>query len=234
MAVSKRTRYEVLRRDNHTCRYCHATDSPLTVDHVTPVALGGTDDPTNLVACCRDCNAGKSSTSPDAALVADVRQDALRHAELTRQAYDVLVQRMGERDDYVDQWVECWSHPTAPKDWRNTISRWFEMGVPIEIVQDAAQIACTRTSVRDDGRFQYMCGIVWGQVRMVDELAEAYRYIAGKFMSDQDASDQRVASYERGYEVGADCERSIAARFDPLSRVVDRIDYQAFQWGVPA
>jgi 5-methylcytosine-specific restriction endonuclease McrA len=39
MAVSKRTRYEVLRRDNHACRYCGgiAPDVILTVDHVTPV-----------------------------------------------------------------------------------------------------------------------------------------------------------------------------------------------------
>jgi len=26
MAVSKRTRFEVLRRDNHTCRYCRSTE----------------------------------------------------------------------------------------------------------------------------------------------------------------------------------------------------------------
>lgn len=54
MAVSKRTRYEVLRRDNHTCRYCggSAPDVRLTVDHVLPVTLGGSDDPSNLVAAC--------------------------------------------------------------------------------------------------------------------------------------------------------------------------------------
>ncbi|WP_075737496.1 HNH endonuclease [Streptomyces acidiscabies] len=64
MAVSKRLRYEILRRDNHTCRYCGASapDVPLRVDHVTPVALGGTDTPDNLVAACEPCNSGKSST----------------------------------------------------------------------------------------------------------------------------------------------------------------------------
>lgn len=34
MAVSKRTRFEVFRRDDYTCRYCRATDNPLTIDHV--------------------------------------------------------------------------------------------------------------------------------------------------------------------------------------------------------
>lgn len=40
MAVSKRTRFEVLRRDDFTCRYCRSKDSELHVDHVTPVSLG--------------------------------------------------------------------------------------------------------------------------------------------------------------------------------------------------
>ena len=78
MAVSKRTRFEVLRRDDFTCRYCRSKDHELTVDHVVPVALGGTDKPDNLVAACRDCNAGKSSTPPDTALVSDVEADAVR------------------------------------------------------------------------------------------------------------------------------------------------------------
>jgi hypothetical protein len=82
MAVSKRLRFEILRRDNHQCRYCGATapDATLTVDHVIPEALGGSDDPANLVAACAECNAGKSATPPDAALVADVAADAERWA----------------------------------------------------------------------------------------------------------------------------------------------------------
>lgn len=71
MAVSKRTRFEVLRRDNYTCRYCRSTDNALTVDHVTPLTLGGTDELTNLVAACRDCNSGKSSTVLEAEKVAE-------------------------------------------------------------------------------------------------------------------------------------------------------------------
>lgn len=88
MAVSKRLRFEVLRRDNHQCRYCGATapDATLTVDHVVPEALGGSDDPSNLVAACAECNAGKSATPPDAALVADVAADAERWADAIKHA----------------------------------------------------------------------------------------------------------------------------------------------------
>jgi hypothetical protein len=62
VAISKRLRFEVLRRDGFRCVYCHRSDVILTVDHVTPKALGGTDDPSNLVTCCDDCNTGKSSS----------------------------------------------------------------------------------------------------------------------------------------------------------------------------
>lgn len=77
MAVSKRLRYEILRRDKFACRYCgaKAPDAPLRVDHVTPVALGGTDDPTNLVTSCEPCNAGKTSTIEG--FVEDVQSDTV-------------------------------------------------------------------------------------------------------------------------------------------------------------
>lgn len=82
MAVSKRLRYEILRRDNHACRYCGATapQVKLNVDHVIPQALGGSDKPTNLVTSCADCNAGKTSSMPGAMVVADVDQETFRRA----------------------------------------------------------------------------------------------------------------------------------------------------------
>lgn len=97
MSVSKRLRFEIFRRDNHACRYCGATasDTKLTIDHVTPTALGGTDGPGNLVTACTDCNSGKSATLPNPQLVADVQQDALRW-DLARKAaageHDLFVQ----------------------------------------------------------------------------------------------------------------------------------------------
>lgn len=87
MAVSKRLRYEILRRDNHACRYCGAAapDVKLNVDHVIPQALGGSDAPTNLLTACADCNAGKTSSMPQALTVADVDQNTFRQAAHLKQ-----------------------------------------------------------------------------------------------------------------------------------------------------
>ncbi|OZC59242.1 hypothetical protein CH276_22605 [Rhodococcus sp. 06-470-2] len=77
MAVSKRLRYEILQRDGYTCRYCGAkadNETRLVVDHVLPKALGGKDEPDNLITACEPCNVGKSSTTPGLDLVADVAE----------------------------------------------------------------------------------------------------------------------------------------------------------------
>lgn len=54
-------RRQVLDRDNWQCVYCHKTldGTDATVDHIKAKARGGTDDLSNLVACCRSCNASK-------------------------------------------------------------------------------------------------------------------------------------------------------------------------------
>lgn len=43
MPISKRTRFEVLRRDDFSCVYCGVRPSraDLHVDHIMPISLGG-------------------------------------------------------------------------------------------------------------------------------------------------------------------------------------------------
>lgn len=62
MGISKRLRFEIFKRDRFTCQYCGRTAPEVTlhVDHVTPRARGGSDDPSNLRTSCSDCNIAKS------------------------------------------------------------------------------------------------------------------------------------------------------------------------------
>lgn len=61
--IPKRLRFEILKRDRFTCRYCGARPgrTQLHVDHVKPRAEGGTNDPSNLVTACETCNSGKGA-----------------------------------------------------------------------------------------------------------------------------------------------------------------------------
>ena len=58
MALSKKIRFEVLKRDKFQCQYCgdSTPDAVLHVDHIDPVANGGTDEMVNLVTSCQPCN----------------------------------------------------------------------------------------------------------------------------------------------------------------------------------
>jgi 5-methylcytosine-specific restriction endonuclease McrA len=60
-AMTKKMRYEILKRDNYTCQLCgrKAPEVILEVDHKQPVALGGKTVPDNLWTLCRDCNRGR-------------------------------------------------------------------------------------------------------------------------------------------------------------------------------
>lgn len=89
MAISKRLRFEILRRDNFACRYCHRDKVIITVDHVIPRTLGGTDHPSNLVASCDDCNAGKTSALPGGRTVNDVHRDLMHWAIALRGDWQV-------------------------------------------------------------------------------------------------------------------------------------------------
>ncbi|MFH2043350.1 MAG: HNH endonuclease signature motif containing protein [Acidobacteriota bacterium] len=60
--ISKELRVQVLVRDKYRCKMCGRSkdEVSLHVDHIIPVAKGGTDEIDNLAALCSDCNIGKS------------------------------------------------------------------------------------------------------------------------------------------------------------------------------
>ncbi len=182
MAVSKRTRYEVLRRDAYTCRYCRSVDNPITVDHVVPVALGGSDDPSNLVAACRDCNAGKSSSTPDETTVADVSDDAVRWAAAMRQAARERAKARRPALAYVEKFDAAWvkwtwgrdSHELPrPADWRQSVEAFHTAGLPVDELLEAITIATSNQRVATDACWRYMCGVAWKKLTALQEDAAA-------------------------------------------------------------
>jgi hypothetical protein len=59
--LRRSTRFAIYHRDGFACVYCRASieSATLTVDHVLPCELGGTNDATNLVTACLSCNSAK-------------------------------------------------------------------------------------------------------------------------------------------------------------------------------
>lgn len=183
MAISKRTRFEILRRDGYRCKYCGleaADGTGLTIDHVTPTALGGGDDPSNLVAACRDCNAGKTSTSPDGPLVEDVQADALRwRGAMYLAAADMAVEievATRYRDAFEAAWLN-WVYGyreltyDLPSTWSGTVDNWRLAGMPLEILVDSIRIAMNNQRVAPDAKFVYLCGITKNRLEKIHQGA---------------------------------------------------------------
>lgn len=182
MAISKRLRFEILRRDNHACRYCGATapDVKLTVDHVVPVALGGTDEPSNLATACESCNSGKSATPADAAIVDDVKAETLRWSrameEAAKASRATLQLRIKRRKIFHDAVWGDWTYEykgehctfDLPSDWENTVDRFWEAGIDYHDWIEAVRISMTSRS-RDP--FRYMCGVLWRWISERQEIA---------------------------------------------------------------
>lgn len=183
MAVSKRLRFEILRRDGHQCRYCGrlATDGQLTVDHVVPVSLGGSDAPSNLVAACRDCNAGKAASNPDVEVVAQVADDALRWAAaIAEAAREMLGREAGRgatREAFRARWVSAMGGTPLPPDWTASVDQFVASGLPAELLLDCIDVAARAGQVHPENRFRYVCGVAWTRIR---ELQTQARRIVGQ------------------------------------------------------
>lgn len=64
--ITNSVRFKVFRRDGYRCQICGRTQADgvkLVVDHIIPVAKGGTSDMDNLQTLCFECNSGKSAHS---------------------------------------------------------------------------------------------------------------------------------------------------------------------------
>lgn len=181
MAVSKRLRFEILRRDNHTCRYCgrSAPEVKLTIDHVVPETLGGTDDPSNLVAACGDCNSGKSSVPADAPLVGDVEADALRWATAMQHVAAIRVQQVEDRRAIVDRFRSLWDDwtygpakkPIPLPDGYDAVLRFVDAGLSEPEIQELLTVAMRASHIRPADTWRYFCGCCWRRIRENADMA---------------------------------------------------------------
>jgi hypothetical protein len=97
--LSKKIRFEVFKRDSFKCQYCgrSAPDVILNVDHIVPVAEGGTNDIMNLLTSCFDCNNGK-------------RARQLSDNTIIQKQYNEL-EKLNERREQLEMMIE----------WRETL-----------------------------------------------------------------------------------------------------------------
>ena len=181
MAVGKRLRFEVFKRDGFQCQYCGRTP-PLVVlncDHIEPVSGGGGDDEINLITSCYDCNSGKSDvplgqvTRPIAAQMAEARE----RKEQVEAYGELLMELRHAEDSSIDGLGTYWNNQTHSADEQNlyvfgqtrqSSVRTFLKKIPYAVVLDSIDVAMSRwpcTWKNDERTWRYFCGICWHRIR---------------------------------------------------------------------
>lgn len=97
-AITKKTRFEIFKRDRFTCQYCGrmAPDVVLEVDHIVPIAEGGGNENTNLITSCMECNRGKGKRKLSDDAVIKAQQTQLVELAEKREQYEMIAQWKAE------------------------------------------------------------------------------------------------------------------------------------------
>jgi hypothetical protein len=184
VALSKRIRFEVFKRDRFCCQYCgrHPPDVVLEVDHIVPVCDGGDSSEGNLLAACFDCNRGKAGTSltiipkdwaQQAAEITEKEEQLAGYREVFRQQQDRIEADMWEIAEILQPGS---SRDGMRRDWLSQIKRFNERLGLAEVI-DAAEIAYSKQSFqlqeeylsKKHARFRYFCGICWRKIKAREE-----------------------------------------------------------------
>lgn len=170
--ISKKTRFDVFKRDGFKRAYCGATPTEtivLEVDHIHPVAEGGTNDIDNLVTACWDCNRGKG-----AGLLSSVPQSLEEKAALTlereaqiRAYYDILEAKKQRKDEELWSIADVYMQRYADEDILRTrlaSIRTFLERLDYYEVLEAMEIATNKMYSKGPA-FKYFCGICWRKIK---------------------------------------------------------------------
>ncbi len=183
LAVSKRVRFEVFKRDQFTCQYCggHPPAAVLHVDHIVAVAQGGGNDIDNLTTACSGCNPGKGAVSLTAIPESlKAKAQVIREQELQIKGYALAMRERRERLEedawrIIDVWDVAARDTGFRRDWFQSI-RLFVDRLGVEEVFDAMNIAAIKFPSRDNYGFRYFCGICWAKIRMMEGAREIAKH----------------------------------------------------------
>lgn len=103
--ISKKTRFEVFKRDSFTCQYCGrmAPDVILEIDHIKPVASGGNNGIMNLITSCFDCNRGKGKRKLSEKEEVKKQQDQLAELNKKREQLRMMMEWREELDSFLEE-----------------------------------------------------------------------------------------------------------------------------------
>lgn len=226
-AISKKTRFEVFKRDSFTCQYCgvKAPNIILEVDHIEPVSKGGQNDLLNLISSCKECNSGKSNRRLTDNSVLDKQRGQLEELQerkeqlemMMRWQKELLVLENSTENELADFWKQLVPPYCLNENGRKTLKKLLSKYNLSEVIE-AMKIAVTKyvelkegvpTSDSVDNAWGYVGKIC--NVKRVDEKKPYFKdllYIRGILRNRLSYCDESRALdlLEEAVEAGCDTE----------------------------
>jgi hypothetical protein len=171
MSVSKKTRFEIFKRDGFRCVYCgkQPPDVTLELEHITPKSKGGADRWDNYCTSCFSCNRGKSdiplSEQPPnsferLAFIQEKLENLLALKRQSKLARKLEKQENEIKQKIVNYWCQKFEEETVPKQ---IVTMMFNRLLWIDIVTMESLIdICAKKMIcqSDSKRCRYMAGIL--------------------------------------------------------------------------
>jgi hypothetical protein len=176
VAISKKIRFEVFKRDGFTCAYCGKAppDIVLEVDHIEPKSKGGGDGMENLVTSCFECNRGKKHIQLDKVppkileqmeIMKEMQEQLKAYRYVMQLAEETLEQDIIKIDDVYHEYFDMWR---LSDHFKNVSLRMFLKKIDVFRVKEAMIKACNVTEDSEKA-IKYFCGICWKIIKGTDK-----------------------------------------------------------------
>lgn len=120
-SLTKKTRFEVFKRDSFKCQYCGASapDAVLVIDHIEPFSKNGADDIMNFITACQPCNAGKGARALDDNSTIAKQKQQLDELNERREQIEMMLQWRNALKDLGQQEVDM-----VKSAWETSVIGW--------------------------------------------------------------------------------------------------------------
>lgn len=151
-SLSKKTRFEVFKRDSFKCQYCGSTspDVILEVDHIKPASEGGGNDLINLITACFDCNRGKSDVMLDDDSVLERQRKQLEEINERRNQLEMMMEWGESLEEFeqekiriiLNKWNE-YTNSSISETGENDVKKWIKK-YDFNLILDSVKASANR------------------------------------------------------------------------------------------